>query len=88
MTVERPHEGSGVYPPKVDSLPEEPETSNTVEGPPGHSDSHPETTPEPMAIEPRTNSLAPTPDSEEVGAGKKAEPPQQPRAISGIVEVR
>jgi len=68
------------------SPPGEVETDN-VEKPPGPPESHPETIPEPMAMEFSTDSLVPAPDPEETGMEKRVEASQQPRTVFGIVEV-
>ena len=64
------------------------EASNTDDEPPGLPDSHPEATPEPMAMESPTDSLVPAPDSEEAGICKSTKASGQPQAIFGILGVR
>lgn len=84
----RDHKGQleRLEPPMADY--KEVETSNTDDEPPDPPDSHPETTPEPMTMESRTDSLVPTPDSEGAGIGKCVKTFEQPQAVFGAVEVR
>ena len=73
--------------PMVDPLPEGVETNDAEESPgPPDLILHSETVPEPVTTKSPTDSSDPTP--EEAGTGKRVEPPQQPQAVSGIVEVR
>ena len=69
--------------PTTGSLPEDVEANNTGKEP----DLRP-ATPEPITMEPRTNSPVSTSNPEEAGRGEKLEPPQQFQAASETVEVR
>lgn len=64
------------------------ETKNADGEPPRPPDFHPETTPEPTAMESPTVSLVPAPNSEEAGISKSVMASEQPQAVFGVVEVR
>lgn len=64
------------------------ETKNADDGPPPPPDSHPETTPEPTAMELPTDSLVPALDSGEAGISKSVMTSEQPQVVFGVVEVR
>ena len=74
--------------PAADLPSERAEVDNADEEPPGPPDLHLETTPEPLAMEPPTGPLVPTPQSEEVGIVKRVETSEQSQAVFGIAEVR
>lgn len=63
-------------------------TKNAGDEPPRPPDFHPETTPEPTAMESPTVSLALAPDSEEAGISKRVIASEQPQVVFGFVEVR
>lgn len=64
------------------------ETKNADDEPPPPPDFHPETTPEPTAMESPTVSLALAPDPEEAGISKSVMSSEQPQVVFEIVEVR
>lgn len=69
------------------SLPEEVETNNVDEEPPGPPDARPETNPEPVATELQAYSLVPTAYTEEVEMGENAESFKRPQVVFDTVEV-
>jgi len=72
--------------PTADSPSEEVKTGNVDGEPPNPPESHPETTPEPMAVDSPTDSLVPAPDSE-AGVGGSPEASEKTQAISVTAEV-